>query len=133
MSPKSYQNAPWTPLSQLIETNRFRLVLHAQFEQPCGLSELPVELELESAFAGRLPFPVPWDKWLYGFVRINDALRKLRDEKQVRGISLHDWGDRFLMLLDTPGGEIPYFVGSDEVARLLADCLKPPELREAGK
>lgn len=129
MSPKSYQNAERIPLEQLIETKRFRLVMHAQYEQPCGLSELPVEIEMGAGFAGKLAFPVPWDKWLYGFVRVNGSLGHLRDEKQVQGLSLHDWGGRFLMLLDTPDGEIPYFVGSDEVAQLLADCLKPPELR----
>ena len=95
MSPKSYQHAERIPLAQLIETNRFRLVMHAQFEQPCGLSELPVELELSAGFAGKLPFPVPWDKWLYGFVRVNECLGRLRQKKQVQGISLHDWGDQF--------------------------------------
>ena len=133
MSPKSYQHAERIPLAQLIETNRFRLVMHAQFEQPCGLSELPVELELSAGFAGRLPFPVPWDKWLYGFVRVNEFLGRLRKEKQVQGVSLHDWGDQFLVLLDAPTGEIPYFVGRNEVAQLLADWLKPPELRKEEK
>ena len=55
---------------------------------------------------------------------------EVRQEKQVQGISLHDWGDQFLVLLDAPTGEIPYFVGRNEVAQLLADCLKPPELRK---
>lgn len=129
MPPKQYINAPTVRLSDYIEVKRFRTVLHEQYEEPHGLSEIPVELELSKEFAKTLTFHIPWDCWLYGFVRRNEILTKLNAENEIKGISLHDWEDKFLLLIDAKKGEIPYMVTGSEVRELLENCLRPPQQR----
>lgn len=132
MAQKQYQNAHTVELSDYIETNRFRTVLHEQYEEPHGITEIPVEIEMNEKFSKTLSFPVPWDRWLYGFVRENHILKSLNDAnggKSIKVISLHDWDKHFLMLIETETGEIANYIESDDVRLLLEGCLRPPEQR----
>ena len=103
--------------------------MHEQYTQPHGLSETPVELELNEKFAASLSFKTPWDRWLYGFVRRKGLLEEINSESGISSVSLHDWEGRFLMIIDTKKGEQPYFVKSEEVKELLENCLRPPQQR----
>lgn len=130
MAPKQYQNAPFVRLSDYISADRFRTVLHKQYEEPHGLSEIPVEIELGDELAKLLSFRIPWDKWLYGFVRRNVLLNELNNEDGVNSIkliSIHDWDGKLLMVIDAKKGEIPCFVKPEEVKELLENCLRPPQ------
>lgn len=129
MPPKQYKNAQSARLSDYIEPKRFRTVMHEQYTQPHGLSETPVELELNEKFAASLSFKTPWDRWLYGFVRRGGLLEEINSEGEISSISLHDWDGRFLMIIDSKKGEQPYFVKSEEVKELLENCLRPPQQR----
>ncbi len=129
MSPQKYSNASRIKLEDMISTGRFRLVMSQQFEEPHGISELPVQIELSDKTSKLLSYKVPWDGWLYGFVRANEVLKAINGrngENHIQMISLHDWEDQFLLVIETELTEMPYFVASDEVVELLEGCLRPP-------
>ena len=129
MSPQKYSNASRIKLEDMISTGRFRLVMSQQFEEPHGISELPVQIELSDKTSKLLSYKVPWDGWLYGLVRANEVLKAINGrngENHIQMISLHDWEDQFLLVIETELTEMPYFVASDEVVELLEGCLRPP-------
>ena len=104
-------------------------MMSQQFEEPHGISELPVQIELSDKTSKLLSYKVPWDGWLYGFVRANEVLKAINGrngENHIQMISLHDWEDQFLLVIETELTEMPYFVASDEVVELLEGCLRPP-------
>lgn len=125
-----YKNAPTVRLSDYIAVKRFRTILPEQRHTPCGVSELPVEIQLKKTFAKSLSFKVPWDGLLYGFVRgKKDIAEKLGDFVAVKLISLQDWEHSFLLLFEgeDKGAEKAFFVSADDVRELLENCLRVPE------
>lgn len=124
-----YKDAPAVRLSEYIPAKLFRTILPEQRHTPCGISELPVEIQLKKAFAKTLSFKVPWDGLMYGFVRgKKDIFAKLGDFA-ARHVSIQDWDDRFLLLFEgaDKGSEKPFFVSPADVKELLENCLRVPE------
>lgn len=125
-----YKNAPTVRLSEFIPAKRFRTILPEQRHTPCGISELPVEIQLKKAFSKTLSFKVPWDGLLYGFVRgKKDIAGTLGDFSDIKHISLQDWESEFLLLFEgeDKGTEKAFFVSPDDVRELLGNCLRVPE------
>lgn len=125
-----YKNSPTVGLAEYIPTKRFRTILPDQRHTPCGISELPVEIQLKKAFAKTLSFKVPWDGLLYGFVRgKKDIAEKIGDFAEIKHISLQDWESEFLLLFEgeDKGAEKAFFVSSNDVKELLENCLRVPE------
>lgn len=125
-----YKNAPTVRLSEYIPAKRFRTILPEQRHTPCGISELPVEIQLKKAFSKTLSFKVPWDGLLYGFVRgKKDIAGTLGDFSEIKHISLQDWDSEFLLLFEgeDKGTEKAFFVSGDDVRELLENCLRVPE------
>ena len=58
-------------LEEYIPVDSFRTVLFQQAKNTAGITEIPVEIELEDKFMKALDFPVPWDGKVYGYVRKN--------------------------------------------------------------
>ena len=136
MAPKEYKNAERVSLFDFIEIARFRTVLHEQYDEPHGISEIPVEIEMKNKFAKTLSFHVPWDCLLYGFVRQNEKLKAINQaegEKAIKLVSLHDWDKNFLMLIETKSGDKAFFVESEDVKKLLEGCMRPREQRTENK
>ncbi len=124
-----YKNAAEVKLAEYIPAKLFRTILPEQRHFPCGISELPVEIQLKKEYAKTLSFEVPWDGTMYGFVRgKNDIALKLGNTA-IKHISIQDWDDRFLLLFEgeDKGDEIPFFVSPDDVRELLENCLRVPE------
>lgn len=125
-----YKNAPTAGLSEYIPAKRFRTVLPDQRRTPCGISELPVEIQLKKAFAKTLSFKVPWDGLMYGFVRgKKDIAERLGDFTEIKRISLQDWGGAFLLLFEgeDESAERAFSVSAEDVTELLENCLRVPE------
>ena len=124
-----YNNAPTVTLSDYIPSKLFRTVLPEQRHTPCGISEVPIEIQIKEPFAKTLSFWVPWDGLLYGFVRRKkELLSKLGDVSAIKLISLEDWDDKFLLLFDCDkDGEKPFFVSAESVRVLLENCRRVPE------
>ncbi|MCH4239557.1 MAG: hypothetical protein LKF71_04745 [Oscillospiraceae bacterium] len=129
MTIKRYENAEFVKLEDFIPVNRFRTVLPEMLSIPCGIGEIPVEVDVMQAFAVQLPQEISADGiTIYGFVRPNDALKQrfgtaLTENHKTCRITISDWENRFLFLCETGVQEIPAFVNSTEVQNLLTNCL----------
>ena len=133
MAIEHYTNAVYVNLGDYIPADRFRTVLIKQLHIPGGLSEISVDIELSKDFARKLSFKVSGSGRIYGFVRQNTLLSELNSpvegEPNIKHISLHDWDDKFLMLIETRSEpwELPFYVTPEEVHDLLENCLRVPE------
>lgn len=132
MTARHYENAENVVLADYIPSDHFRTILYADRKIPCGLTEIPVELELNEKFIKRLSFPIKGTGSIYGFVRRNAILKGLDSsgtENQIKSISLHDWDNQFVLIFERQDGkENPvFYVESEEVQALLENCLRVPE------
>ena len=131
MISKHYETAVYAVLEEYIPVEFFRTVLFQQSKNTAGITEIPVEIELENKFMKTLAFPIPWDGKMYGYVRKNELLCEISKNKKITLISLHDWNDKFLMLIERAEEkeEVPFFVKSEEVKNLLENCMRVPQQR----
>jgi hypothetical protein len=129
MAVEHYPNAVFVNLDMYIPTNRFRTVSKAQLLFPCGIPEIKVELELKEAFIKLNQVRASASGKVYAFVTMNETLEKINNshngkEGNIKSITLNDWDDKFLMLIEThKGDDIAYYVKSNEVKYLLENCL----------
>lgn len=124
-----YKNAAEVKLAEYIPAKLFRTILPEHRHYPCGITELPVEIQFKKEFAKTLSFKVPWDGIMYGFVRGKKDIALKLGNTAIKHISLQDWDDRFLLLFEgeDKGDEIPFFVSHDDVRDLLENCRRVPE------
>jgi len=130
MTTQHYSNISDAKLSDYISSQRFRTVTSKQFKLPCGISEIPVEIEVKQKFAESLSFKTSSSGIIYGFVRTNALLKELDTETDdnIQLISLHDWDNKFLMVIETKSkGELAFNVLSEDVKELLENCVRIPE------
>lgn len=129
MAVEHYPNATFVNLEEYISVSHFRTVSKEQLLYPCGIPEIKVEIELKDTFIKKNHFKASASGKIYGFVRMNELLEKLNGshdakEGNIVAISLNDWDDKFLMLIETrKGDDLAYYVKSDEVKNLLQNCL----------
>lgn len=133
MSPQHYSYAKLVSLSDYIDVERFRTVMNDDRKVPCGISEIPVEIEVKEAFAKTLPFFVPWDGMIVGFAIRMGKTKELIDgfvkDERILKIYLQDWDNKFLLVIESSLREYAYYVETQEVRSLLVDCMKPEEQR----
>lgn len=126
----SYKNAEKAVLRDYIPAERFRTIIPEYKIYPCGVSEIPAEIEIKRPFAETLSFFVEWDGVLYGFLRGKKELKALLpDFPEIKRVTLTDWDDHFLLLFEGEGEnkEKPFTVTYDEVRELLESCRRSPE------
>ncbi|MCH3971425.1 MAG: hypothetical protein LKE53_01415 [Oscillospiraceae bacterium] len=129
MAAKRYQNAEFVVLQTFMTPDHFRTVFPQMLSIPCGLGEIPVELDLSADYIRTLPSGLSDDGiTVYGFVRPNAALRArfgdaLKSRRAKCSITFSDWDSRFLFLCETGEESIPAFVKKEEVTELLKNCL----------
>lgn len=131
MITKHYKNAVPAVLEEFMPSAGFRTVLFQQSKKTGGVDEISVEVELKDKFMKTLSFPVPWDGKLYGYIRKNKLLTDITKTKKITMISLHDWDNNFLMLIERAEEkeEVPFLVTNEEVKNLLENCLRVPQQR----
>ncbi len=127
---KHYDNVAAGKLSELIPSNRFRLVDVLSRKQPHGISEIPVSIDLKKGFGKNLSFAIPWDGELYGFLRNKSLLFENIGADDIVRATINNWDDSFLLVFENKNGdEDPvYSVEKDEVIALLEECMKPQSL-----
>lgn len=130
MTKEHYRNAVSAKLADYITPDRFRTVLAQQREITAGLSEIPVEFELQKDFIKSLSFPVQWDGLMYGYYRG----RKIIEEKvgaMIKRVVICDWNEKFVVIFEKDNGvEDPvFYVAPEDVRLLLEKCLRVPEQR----
>lgn len=129
MAERHYNDAVSCELSELVTPDRFRTVLYSQFSLPCGLTEIPVELNIKRVTAGKLSFSVPRDGMLYGFARIRPFVKEKFGADSAK-LYIYDWDNRFAVVFDLgTNKEKAYIVTADEVVYLLENCMRVPEQR----
>jgi hypothetical protein len=124
-----HASAPSAVLSEYIPSSAFRVIPGRLKHVSPGHTEIPVEFELSAGFEAGIKLPVSWDGKVIGFVQDNDSLRVLftgamADGYARRRITLHDWGDAFLLTFEngTRDHEIERFVSAEEVKTLFREC-----------
>ena len=129
MAVKRYADAVFVKLDTYITPDRFRTILPEMRSIPGGLTEVPVEFSISAPLMKKLPEGISADGiTVYGFVRLNDALRErfgeaLAERRDCCRITFSDWDDRLLFLCETGKQDIPAFVTPDEGENLLQNCL----------
>lgn len=124
-----YKNAQTVDLDSLIPVDYFRLVDTKEYNVPCGMTEIPVEIELHDVFLKSLSFTAPWDGILYGFTKEFGKIKELNGRQEfnhrINRICLQDWDDKFLLVIERDFKEIAYYVPTPDVKALLENCRKP--------
>lgn len=126
-----YRNVKDCTLSDYISAYRFRTVLSEMRGIPCGITEIPVEITVKKETAALLPFTVPWDGQLYGYVNGKADLQKaLGAETEPVRASIMDWDTFFLVVFETRDNkEYALRVSREDVVSLLKHCRRVPEQR----
>lgn len=131
MTKSHYSNAVEATLEDYaIIPSRFRTVLASQRKIPSGLSEIPVELELQKKFIDTLSFEVQWDGLMYGYIRRRADVEQ-KTGGVIKKVIIADWDDKFVAVFEQVGGEerpVLYLTPGD-VRHLLENCLRVPEQR----
>lgn len=129
MTNKHYSDAVECALSDFITPERFRTVLFEQHKQPCGYTEVPVELMLGKESAKKLSFKVGNDGMLYGFARIKPLLAEKFGVSSANAF-INDWEDKFIMVFEFDNGvEKAFYITQREVINLLENCQRVPQQR----
>lgn len=132
----TYSDIPRVSLTDYIKWDKFRTILADCRNLPCGISEIPVTMELKknSALYGKdcMADCFRDEKVVYGFVTSGGKLSGVLDERKLScrdvEILLNEWDkSSFLMIFrQSDGTEEPiYFVDTEEISGLLKNCLNP--------
>lgn len=125
-------------LAEYIPYNDFRTVLEECRDIKCGISEIPVIIELKKDSvlykSGCLPSFYDEAMFIYGFIVANNKLKKIfsRYFKNIQlahaSILLNEWdSERFIMsfVYDNETEKISYSVKSNDIKSLLKNCRNP--------
>ncbi|MGN1114168.1 MAG: hypothetical protein ACI4RC_03470 [Oscillospiraceae bacterium] len=127
MSKKHYEYAKQAKLAEYFTPFNFRLIPSSVREMPHGISEIPIEIDIEKKFAKSLSYSTPWDGTIYGFVNNKKILLQKINKTEIKKISITDWEGSFGIIFESNDGkEDPVLIVSpEEVRTLLENCLKP--------
>lgn len=127
-----YANAPTVKLEDYIPVKMFRTVHRTEAELPGGITEIKVVIDIERQLAKKLSFKTSSSGRIHGFVRMNELLKsvntKVDNGSTVRRITLNDWGNRALMVIEMEDdSEKAFFVPISQLIDLLENCRKAPQ------
>ncbi len=127
-----YANAPTVKLEDYIPVKMFRTVHRTEAELPGGITEIKVVVDIERPLAKKLSFKTSSSGRIHGFVRMNELLKsvntKVDNGSTVRRITLNDWGNRALMVIEMEDdSEKAFFVPISQLIDLLENCRKAPQ------
>ncbi len=127
-----YANAPTVKLEDYIPVKMFRTVHRTEAELPGGITEIKVVIDIERPLAKKLSFKTSSSGRIHGFVRMNDLLKSVNTKADngstVRRITLNDWGNRALMVIEMEDdSEKAFFVPISQLIDLLENCRKAPQ------
>lgn len=128
--PKHYENMRDASLSEYMNTDITRLVSESMRNIHAGITEVPLEVQLQPKTAAKLSFYVPWDGILYGFIRGKEALRKkLGFSLPLLSATISDWNGKFVLIFETekPDQTAAFRISEKDVLYLLEHCRRPPE------
>lgn len=127
---KHYDNIQNSDLLDLFPAEDFRLVREEHRKIPCGVSEIPVIIDMKKPFSKMLSFKTPWDCELYGFVKCKKELFEKTGYDNTVKITVSDWDKKFTLIFeDQDGHEEPvYSVEKTALKELLENCRKPEKL-----
>lgn len=127
-----YANAPDVSLEDYIPVKLFRTVHRTEADMPGGITEIKVIIDIEKPLAKKLSFRTSSSGRIHGFVRMNDLLRSINTKADkgstVRQITINDWGDRVLLVIEMENDtEQAFFVTPKELINLLENCRRAPQ------
>ena len=127
-----YANAPTVKLEDYIPVKMFRTVHRTEAELPGGITEIKVVVDIERPLAKKLSFKTSSSGRIHGLVRMNELLKsvntKVDNGSTVRRITLNDWGNRALMVIEMEDdSEKAFFVPISQLIDLLENCRKAPQ------
>lgn len=127
-----YANAPEVRLEDYIPVKMFRTIHRTEADLPGGISEIKVVIDIERPLAKKLSFRTSSSGRIHGFVRMNELLRSINTKQDkgstVRRITINDWNDKALMIIEMENdSEIPFFVSIADLIHLLENCLRAPQ------
>lgn len=127
-----YANAPTVKLEDYIPVKMFRTVHRTEAELPGGITEIKVVIDIERPLAKKLSFKTSSSGRIHGFVRMNELLKSVNTKvdygSTVRRITLNDWGNRALMVIEMEDdSEKAFFVPISQLIDLLENCRKAPQ------
>ena len=130
-----YANATTISLGDYIPVKLFRTVHRTEADLPGGITEIKVIIDIEKPLAKKLSFRTSSSGRIHGFVRMNDLLRSINTKADkgstVRQITINDWGDRALMVIEMESDtEQAFFVTPKELIDLLENCRRAPQQSE---
>ncbi len=125
-----YENIKNSNLLDLFPIEDFRLVREEHRKIPCGISEIPITIDMKRTFSKMLSFKLPWDCELHGFVKCKKKLFEKTGYDNTVKITISDWDEKFTIIFeDEKGHEEPvYSVEKAEMKTLLENCIKPEKL-----
>ncbi len=127
-----YANAPTVKLEDYIPVKLFRTVHRTESDLPGGITEIKVIIDIERPLARKLSFRTSSSGRIHGFVRMNALLKSINTKKDhastVRRITINDWGNKALMVIEMENDEeTPFFVSTQDLIDLLENCRRAPQ------
>ena len=127
-----YANAPTVKLEDYIPVKLFRTVHRTESDLPGGITEIKVIIDIERPLARKLSFRTSSSGRIHGFVRMNALLKSINTKKDhgstFRRITINDWGNKALMVIEMENDEeIPFFVSTQDLIDLLENCRRAPQ------
>ena len=127
-----YANAPTVKLEDYIPVKMFRTIHRTEADLPGGISEIKVIIDIERPLAKKLSFQTSSSGRIHGFVRMNDLLRSINTKQDkgstVRRITINDWDDKALMIIEMENdSEKSFFVSIADLIHLLENCRRAPQ------
>lgn len=127
-----YANAPTVKLEDYIPVKLFRTVHRTEADLPGGITEIRVIIDIERPLARKLSFRTSSSGRIHGFVRMNALLKSINTKQDrgstVRRITINDWGNKALMIIEMENDEeMPFFVSAQDLINLLENCRRAPQ------
>ena len=132
---EKYKGAVDIQLDDLIPIENFRTIDRKSKDVPCGISEIPIIININKDFARKLNFKTATSGKIYAFTRMNEKLQVLdgtytsKDRGGlIKNIIINDWDERFILIIEMANNEEKaFYIDSNEIKNLLENCLKAPE------
>ncbi|MGN1109548.1 MAG: hypothetical protein ACI4RK_09230 [Oscillospiraceae bacterium] len=127
-----YANAPAVRLEDYIPVKMFRTIHRTEADLPGGISEIKVVIDIERPLAKKLSFRTSSSGRIHGFVRMNELLKSINTKQDkgstIRRITINDWGDKSLMIMEMENdSEMPFFISVNDLIFLLENCRRAPQ------